>query len=272
MIRKINLGHDESIIDESLTNGLGRFSFYHPVDTFSLTPASFILIESIINNQNLLSGVGIDWGSGVGCLAILASKIKSVEKVYGLEISKENIDVSRINAKSNGVDDKVSFMQADSYSPFNDNEKRELNELRGKVNFIISNPPSSDWDDGFGFRRIVMTGAKDFLADGGVVFLNVSYQYSMERIESLYKGLDEFEYLGVAASTDWVPFDLNREDLVDCLKTYAKEESAGGIEYTFAEDESGSRFINARTALENYNKKAASPFTKWQTHIFRYKG
>jgi predicted RNA methylase len=261
---------DESILEETFTDGLGRLSFYHPADTFSLTPASYVLINAIIKNRDLIRGIGIDWGSGVGCLAILAAKISSVRKVYGLEISKENIDASRENAKRNGVKEKVHFMLADSYCPFSPQEKQELGRLKGKVDFIVSNPPSSDWDDGFGFRRIVMNGAKDFIKKDGIVLLNISIQYGTKRVESLHKGIDGFRYLGVAASTDWVPFALDRPDLLDCLKVYTRAELNGEAEYTFSEDGSSDRCINAQTALNNYNKSGANPFTKWQTHIFRY--
>ena len=77
MIREIRTGSDVSILGEELTGGLGRLTFHHPVSTFSLTPASNILIEAIARNQELLSGIGIDWGSGIGCLAILAVKMPS---------------------------------------------------------------------------------------------------------------------------------------------------------------------------------------------------
>ncbi len=269
MIREIRTGKEESVLEEEVTRGLGRISFYHPVGTFSLTPASNVLINAIIDNQKRFGGIGIDWGSGVGCLAVLAAKINSVKKVYGLEISQENINAARINAEKNSVSDKACFMLADSYSPFNTEEKQELDKLKGAVDFIISNPPSSDWDDGFGFRRMVINGAKEFLKKDGIVLLNVSFQYGAKRVEALYRDMDGFNYMGLAASTNWVPFDLNRPDLLDCLKVYAKEELNGGFDYTFSEEGSDDRLINAQTALDNFNRRGISPFTKWQTHLFK---
>lgn len=270
MITEIRTGNDESVLDEESMRGLGRLSFYHPIGTFSLTPASNILIEAIIQNKDILKGIGIDWGSGIGCLAILAAKINSVDKVYGLEISKENINNARKNAEKNSVNNKVDFMLADSYCPFSSEEKQELDQLKGKVDFIVSNPPSSDWDDGFGFRRIVLEGAKEFLKSDGIVLMNISFQYGAKRVESLYKDTNGFSYMGVAASTDWVPFDLKRTDLLDCLKVYAQEELKVGTEYKFSEVGSNDNFISAQTALENFIKSGISPLTKWQTHMFRY--
>lgn len=272
MTKKINTDADESILEEASTKGLGRLSFSHPKNTFALTPASHILIDAIIHHQELFTGTGLDWGSGVGCLTILAAKIKAVEKVYGLEISQDNIDVSLKNAENNGVKEKVRFVRADSYCPFCPQDKEELDRFKGKIDFIVSNPPSSPWNDGFGFRRIVMDGAQDFLKMDGLVLLNISFQYGEKRVLSLAKDTGCFRYMGVIASTEWVPFDLNRPDLLDCLKVYAREEKNGGAEYTFSEDGCDSYRINAQTALDHYHKSKISPFTKWQTHLFKYTG
>ncbi|ADQ80172.1 methyltransferase small [Paludibacter propionicigenes WB4] len=252
-----------------MTNGLGKFKFYHPVGTFSLTPASNILIQAIIDNQSLLHGTGIDWGCGVGCLAILAARIKGVDKVYGLDIAQPNIDAAIINGQENQVADKLVFMPADSYQPFSQQHQSELEKMKGKIDFIIANPPSSTGDDGFAFRRMVLNGAKNYLGDGGIVLLNISFQYGMQRIESLYKNIEGFSYSGVAASTDYVPFDLSRPDLLECLGIYAKEEQKGGYEYTFCNADNN-KFSNAEAALKNYIEKGVSPLTKWQTHIFKY--
>ena len=88
MIREINLGSTESVLEEPFTKGLGRFRFYHPAGTFAITPASNILFRAIIDHADLLHGVGFDWGSGIGCQAILAARIPAVQLVYGLEISE----------------------------------------------------------------------------------------------------------------------------------------------------------------------------------------
>ena len=273
MIQEIYNGSDESTLEETFTKGLGELKFYHPVGTFSITPASRILFQAIIDNQEILHGIGIDWGCGIGCQAILAAKIAAVQEVYGLDISKENINIARKNAEDNGVAAKTRFALADSYLPFQEDDKQMIQALKGKVDFILSNPPSSDWDDGFGFRRMVLAGAKEYLKENGVVLLNASFQYGLARVRALSESLSGFQYAGVLASTDGVPFDLSRADLLDCLKTYAKEEQNGGIDYTFIANEADERsYVNARTALRTFEKTGASPITKWQTHLFRYLG
>jgi methylase of polypeptide subunit release factors len=270
MIREIRTGGDFSIFKEETTNGLGKVKLYHPKGTFGLTPASNILIKAIMDNQNLLFGSGIDWGCGIGCLAIFAARIKAVDKIYGLDIAQPNIDAAIINSQENQVANKVCFMLADSYQPFSLQDQSALERMKGKINFILANPPSSEGDDGFAFRRIVVNDAKKYLSSGGIILLNISFQYGMKRIESLYKDIAGYRYLGIAASTDYVSFDLSRPDLLECLKIYVKEEQKGGYEYTFVNQ--NTELINANTALENYIENGKSPLTKWQTHILKYIG
>src|SRR2546426_5792346 len=69
---------------------LGTIEILHPAGTFAPTPATLIAVEAITENHALLSGTGLDWGSGVGCLAIAAARIETVGSITGLEISSEN--------------------------------------------------------------------------------------------------------------------------------------------------------------------------------------
>lgn len=44
-----------------------------------------------------------------------------------------------------------------------------MDSLHGGVDFVLSNPPSSQGDDGFGFRREVLRG-REFLKKGGKAY------------------------------------------------------------------------------------------------------
>jgi SAM-dependent methyltransferase len=260
---------EETRVSVEMTRGLCELSIRHPPGTFALTHASLISLQAIGQHQELLKGHGLDWGSGSGCLAIAAAKIPAVQSVTGLEISEANVLVARDNAIRNGVQAKVTFLMSDSYSPKED--RAILDRLAGKVGFILANPPSSEGDDGFGFRRIVLRGATRFLVPGGVVFLSVSFQYGISRVERLCQEAPGFMYEGVLSSTDWVPFDLGRPDLLHCLHLYAQEERRGGMSYSFRHpDESHQESISAQAALAHYQKTGRSPLSKWQTHLFAF--
>ena len=62
---------------------------------------------------------------------------------------------------------------------------RELESLAGQIDFIVANPPASEGDDGFGWRRRVLAGARKYLAASGRMFLSVSSQYGMRRVMGL---------------------------------------------------------------------------------------
>ena len=98
----------------------------------------------------------------------------------------------------------------------------------------------------------------------------ISYQYSSRRIAGLAEDVSGYRYEGVAASTDWVPFDQRRKDLASQLVAYAAEEEHGGLHYTFlAGDDPADGHASAREALERYRTTGKSPLSKWQMHLYR---
>jgi methylase of polypeptide subunit release factors len=261
-------------IEEQYTFGLGKFVFQHHQGSFALTPASKIALEAIYQNQHLLAGRGIDWGCGTGCLAITAARIEKVIRVIGLDITTENIREARQNIRDNNVKGKVEVELSDSYAPKTLSGRRKLEMYKKQSNFILSNPPSSEGDDGFEFRRVVLRDARSYLKEGGVVFLNISYQYGKKRIDNLTQQIKGYVYGGILSSTRWVSFDLHRPELLHCLETYVEEEHRGGFEYEFQNPDIANHesVINAKEALACYKRTGKSPLSKWQTHLFHFEG
>jgi SAM-dependent methyltransferase len=262
----------ETTVTAEMTCGLGELTIRHPIGTVAVTPASLISLRAIGTHQDLLHGHGLDWGSGTGCLAIAAARLPGVRSVVGLEVSEANVAVARENATVNGVDHKVNFLLSDSYSPLSPGDQVILQALAGNVNFIVANPPASEIGDGFEYRRIVLRGASEYLAHDGVVFLSFAACYGQVRVERLCREAPGFAYRGLLASTDWMPFDLNRLDLLHFLRLYADEERRGGLKYIFQHPETdGNEGLDAQTALANYEQTGKSPLSKWQTHRFVFK-
>jgi hypothetical protein len=237
-----------------------------------VTPASRIGIRAIGQNRHLLGGIGLDWGSGTGCLAIAAARVDTVRHIFGLDISHCNVEAARNNARLNDVTDRVTFIESNSYVPVGEVDVRLLKNLRGQTNFILANPPSSDGDDGFAFRRVVLDGARSLLVQNGMVLLNISFQYGVGRVARLCQEITGFQHLGILASTEWVPFDLQRPDLRRCLEDYCEEESRGGLTYSFGDPDRPGRTLDAHQARELHLQSGGNPLTRWQTHLFRYVG
>lgn len=254
------------------TGGLGTVEIHHPSGAFALTPASRIALQTIGEHRHLLAGTGLDWGCGTGCLAITAVKIPAVTHIIGLDIEPANITAAHFNAVVNGVADRTSFFLANAYMPFAAADQQAMADQAGSTDFILANPPSSEGDDGFGFRRLVLDGARIYLRPGGVVFLSISSQYGRERIHRLTQEIPGFTYGGLLASTNWVPFDMQRPDLFHCVELYAATEQAGGPLYEFRHPVSLTETLNAQMALTYFQQTGESPLSKWQTHLFQFQG
>jgi hypothetical protein len=227
------------------------------------TPASRLVLQGLGAARGLLRGSGIDWGSGCGCLAIRAARIEAVDHVVGLELDPASIQLARENAVLNGVAGKVTFVRSDSFEPLRGEPRDRLDALRGRANFLLANPPASRGDDGLGWRRAILAGARDYLSPGAPLLLQISFQYGARRIEALTRDVPGTTYEGVVDETDWVPFDQERPDLARQLEEYASEEGRGGLPYTFE----GS--VTAAEALRRYREGGASPRSRWQLHLFR---
>jgi len=213
----------------------------------------------------------MDWGTGSGILSIAAARIEAVVRVFGLDIVAGNLDVARENGRLNGVADKTKFFHTDSFSPIDRADADAVAALKGSVRFIVTNPPASAGDDGCGFRRCILRESRDFLTEGGVVLMSISYQYGERRIASLTDDTPGFTHGGVLETTDLVPFDLARPDLLAYLRTYVEEEQRGGLGYEFQlPGEQGNVPANAQTAMAFFERTGQSPLSKWQMHLFEY--
>ncbi|HSR41856.1 MAG TPA: methyltransferase [Longimicrobiales bacterium] len=261
-------GH-ETVLSGPELGGLGPLVLEHPPGTFHLTPASRITLEGVARRRDALAGTGLDWGSGVGGLAILAARIPGVARVVGLDLCPGNVETARLNAARNGVEEKVRFVAADSFRPLDPGDAPLLNGLRGRVDFLLANPPAAETGDGFAFRRRILTGARAFLRPDAIALLQISAQYGGDRIRSLETDVPGFRWDGPVASTEPVPFDLDRPDLRDCLELYARTEEAGGREYAFEAPE-GDGTMTASEALDRFRREGEHPLARWQVHEFRW--
>ncbi|MFO7894435.1 MAG: class I SAM-dependent methyltransferase [Longimicrobiales bacterium] len=260
-----------TVLGTGETRGLGTLRVRCPPDTFALTPASRITVAAVGASRHRLQGAGIDWGSGVGCVAIAAARVPAVRRVIGLEIRPENVRAARDNAAANGVADRVRFFQADSYAPAEPEGRRALAELEDRAGFVVANPPASTGDDGFGWRREVARGAIAYLRDGGALLVQVSSQYGMGRVRGLEDEAPGLRHDGVAASTGWVPFDMRRPHLLRNLETFAAAEAAGQPPYAFRWPGGPAAAISAREALGRHRETGRSPLSRWQVQRFVYR-
>ena len=248
------------------TGGLGTIRLHHPPGTFAPTPATRITLMAVAQHRDELVGSGVDWGCGVGVLSIGAARLDTVDRIVGLDLSRGNITAAEANAVSNGVDDRAVFTVSDSFDPVDSDGRSLLEPLRGRLDFLIANPPCSTKNDGFDLRRRVIRDGAEYLRPGGLALVQALSAYRADRVDEL--AADEYRYEGVALSTDLVPLDFGREQLRRQLTVYVAEEQRGGRTYEFF---SGDAAKGPLTAVDTLRALQAGEtiFGRWQVHRFR---
>ncbi len=156
-------------------------------------PETEFVVESVIRKAKLLGeqkALSIfDIGTGCGNIAVsLAVNLKNV-RIYACDVSKDALSVARTNAQRHNVSEMISFLQGDLFDAFKDLD------LKGKVNFIVSNPPYVaeteraelqpeiinhepelaifGGRDGLTFYRRIFSEAPDWLASDGYLVMEM---------------------------------------------------------------------------------------------------
>lgn len=109
----------------------------------------------LIENMTIPShGRILDVGCGYGVIGITAAKLEPGIEVYMVDINPLAVKTARLNARLNGVEDRVTVLLGDAYEP-----------VRNMVfNAIYSNPPLSA---GREVVEKIVLGAREYLVEGG---------------------------------------------------------------------------------------------------------
>ena len=92
------------------------------------TEQLFEIACALVGNPRVI----VDLCTGSGNLALALKATFPTATVYGVDLSKDAVDVARANARAAGLD--VTVFQGDLFEPLPTN-------LAGKVDLVVSNPP-----------------------------------------------------------------------------------------------------------------------------------
>ena len=141
IIKEQNLKHFKKLVQERATRkpiayllnkkSFWNSEFYVNKNTLIPRPDTEIILEQILKltkNKNYLNI--LDIGAGSGC--ILLSVLKERKNFYGtgIDISKNSLDICKMNAKKLLLDRRVKFFKSDV-------DKFAI----GKYDLVVSNPP-----------------------------------------------------------------------------------------------------------------------------------
>lgn len=168
--------------------------FYNATAAKLLKKPEHALAQTII--ENVSSGTIVDLGSGTGYIAIEIGKGKPDSIVYGIDLSKKMIDISRRHAKN--IQNVIFELGNASMLPFGDNS----------IDFIVSTGALHHWkypikvfDECY---RVLKPGAEGWIFDGYTDFAKgqaekYKAEYGLLRYKSLstvlkFHGFSEVEY------------------------------------------------------------------------------
>lgn len=158
-----------------------------------------VLVEEVLKiSKKDKSKRILDICTGSGAIAIALKKLGGFERVDALDISDNALEVAKRNAKELDLD--INFLKSDMFSSLTSEIKYDI---------IVSNPPYIQSDvvdtlenevkdfeprlaldgdvDGMKFYKVIAENYEDYLADNGVLALEIGYDEA-DDIRALFEG------------------------------------------------------------------------------------
>lgn len=136
------------------------FNFYTSNSVFSKKGVDFgsmLLIETLLNENKDFSGSILDLGCGYGPLGVIAAKILNKSFVTMCDVNERALELSKMNAKENKVDDRIKVIKSSAFENIEDT-----------YDIIMTNPPiRAGKDVVFSFYE----GAYEHLNHGGKLYV-----------------------------------------------------------------------------------------------------
>ncbi|OEL27521.1 Release factor glutamine methyltransferase [Dichanthelium oligosanthes] len=110
--------------------------------------------------EGFADGWWADLGTGSGAIAVaVARELGADGRVFAVDVSEVAVEVARLNVQRYGVQDKVEIRHGSWFEP--------LEDVKGKLMGVISNPPYIPTDDLPGLQPEVGWHEPKLALDGG---------------------------------------------------------------------------------------------------------
>ncbi|MBR3163036.1 MAG: peptide chain release factor N(5)-glutamine methyltransferase [Clostridia bacterium] len=164
-----------------------KMNFFVNEDVLIPRPDTEILVEEVLEITKRLTRPNIlDLCTGSGAIAVSIAKYASNAKLFASDISKNAITIAQKNAKTNGVEDRIVFIESNLFDRI----------PKMKFDIIVTNPPYIKRDeikslqkdvqnepkmaldggiDGLDFYRKISSKAYDYLKYNGYLCMEIGY-------------------------------------------------------------------------------------------------
>lgn len=180
-----------------------KLDFYVDENVLIPQPDTEIIVEEVIKKYINKSCEILDLCTGSGAIAVSLAKYIEKSSITASDLSKNAIEIAKLNAKNNNVDNKITFIESNMF------EKIKYN----KFDVIVSNPPYIESDeiaklslqvksephmaldggmDGLDFYRIIIDNSYKYIKDCGNLFLEIGYNQK-DKVFNLLKESNHYE-------------------------------------------------------------------------------
>lgn len=172
-----------------------KLNFYVNEDVLIPRPDTECLVEEVIKIAKRINAKKIlDLCTGSGAISVSLAKYIQDSQITALDISEKALDIAKINAKNNDVENQITFVKSDLFNNLNIE----------KYDIIVSNPPYikkeliktldrevqnepvialNGGNDGLNFYKEIVSYAYEYLKYGGYLCLEIGYDQKIEVIE-----------------------------------------------------------------------------------------
>ena len=172
-----------------------KMNFFVNSDVLIPRPDTEVLVEEVMKIANEYTNpVILDLCTGSGAIAVSLAKYIPNVQVYASDISKKALEVAKINAKNNDVENKIVFIESDLFE--------KIKHI--KFDIIVSNPPYikteviktldsevqkeplsalDGGEDGLEFYKEIVEQAYPYLKLGSYLCFEIGYDQKIDVIE-----------------------------------------------------------------------------------------
>lgn len=194
-----------------------KMTFYVNEDVLIPRPDTEVLVEEVIKIAKKINAKKIlDLCTGSGAIAVALAKYIEDSQITAVDISNKAINVAKLNAKNNNVENQITFVESDLFKQL----------PKEKYDIIVSNPPYIKKEiikslekevqkepqialdggyDGLDFYRKIISKADEYLKFNGYICLEIGYDQKEDVLELLK---NEGKYVDTSCKKDL--FDNDR--------------------------------------------------------------